>query len=418
MDGAPLGGGGQGDVYPVVDIDGVLGALKVLKSQQDTTLRNRMRREADILQMMNGKGTPRLLDTNANRADWADKDHDLFIVMERIEGKTLRLHCTRPLPLDDAVTITIQLLDTISTCHALEIHHRDLKPENIIVRPDGQVILVDFGISWKDDEEINTPVGVELGNRFYRLPEHGAGADIADPRSDVAMIVALLFFMVSGKNPGRPSDQLNRKPHVVHASALPKALVNSPRWPNLKRIFDVGFDQNIDRRFQSAPDLLVRLNRLDPEVLDDQADEFDLAARQLDEYRRSDGVRERAEREKLLREASTKFLSTVTSLLSPTGIVCGGSGPDFDAEGIDRLNFYGVIGGTAQPTAPFQHACRVQGDTVDAFAGVGNTAQLHRYYSGVISDPDGLLAAAEREGKTVATHVLKTLRSALERRQL
>lgn len=417
IDGNAIGAGGQGYVYPVTDADGVVGALKLLRNQNETILRKRMRREADILQMMNGKGTPQLLDTNATRADWADKDHDLFIVMERIAGKNLREYCNGPIALDDAVAIAKQLLETIATCHSLDVHHRDLKPENIIIRAaDGQAILVDFGISWSDDDEIHTPIGVELGNRFYRLPEHGAGADVADPRSDIAMIVGLLFFMVSGRNPGRPSDEHNRKPHVVHGEALPAQLISSTRWPKLRRIFDIGLDQNIALRFQSAADLMTRLDNLDPDVADKRVGEFEEAARLLDDLRQSQVMRDRAQREDLLRKGSQKFLTTVTSMLGPTGIVCGGSGPDFDQEGIDRLAFFGVPSGTAHPQIRFQHACRTDGAIVDAFVGLGTTEQLRRYYSGSLSDPDGLLEAAEREGRVAATFVLKGIAVALQRR--
>ena len=144
----PLGGG-QGSVVQVRHShDGRAGALKRLhdRYQRSTEHRYRMQQEVNALLALGGKGAPEILDSNASR--WQDQTVPLWAVMEWIPGRTLQQRVNNsPLPLDNALRVTEQLLMTVDECHKLDIHHRDLKHDNVILR-DGDLrpILVDFGI--------------------------------------------------------------------------------------------------------------------------------------------------------------------------------------------------------------------------------------------------------------------------------
>lgn len=128
--------GGQGSITKVRKTDSEsIGALKRLlpHNQQIEERRFRMFREITALDALAGKGTPLLLEHNAN--EWKNKNVDLYFIQDWIEGPTLRVYISQKrLSLTSAVALTRAILETLKRCHAREIYHRDLKPENIIVK--------------------------------------------------------------------------------------------------------------------------------------------------------------------------------------------------------------------------------------------------------------------------------------------
>ena len=143
--------------------------------------------------------------------------------------------------------------------YALDIHHRDVKPDNIILR-NGLTeapVLVDFGMSWTKSDydrarEFETKVGQEIGNRFLRLPEHTPGRHLHDSRSDLTLVVGLLFYTLAGEAPRSLRDLRGAMPHEVSADCFAPLTTQDPRWPRIRRIFNVGFQENIDFRFQTT----------------------------------------------------------------------------------------------------------------------------------------------------------------------
>jgi len=269
--------GGQGEVVAVLRrSDGARGALKRM---HDDHLRIRERRarvfqEVTALRALDGRGCPRVLETNAEC--WETPDVRLYMIMEWVEGPTLTRHLDHgPLTLDESVSMVRQLLRTVGDCHGLGIFHRDLKPDNVIVHPSGGPVLVDFGMSWSQPQEsvtkgqFETPIGQEIGNRFLRLPEHAAGRHEYHTASDVTMAVGLLFYMLTRQAPRILSDASGAMPHERDASFFSVEITSDPRWPRLRRIFDVGFQSNLDLRFVSVDEVLARLDDLQPPTGDD-----------------------------------------------------------------------------------------------------------------------------------------------------
>jgi serine/threonine protein kinase len=265
------GEGGQGTVSQVrKKSDGTLGALKRLHPQHLTSTKRRLRMQVEVnsLRALDGNGTPGVLDTNVDL--WEDKSVRLYLVMEWVEGPTLSQYVQgSPLPLDDALIVTADLLDTIEACHLLDIFHRDLKADNTILRHKSisDPMLVDFGMSWAkppDDEtqDLITESGDEIGNRFLRLPEHAPGLHIHDARSDLTVLVGLLLYMITGKQPHRLEDATGRMPHQFLADYIRRDVTDDPRWAALDRLFRIGFQTNIDQRFQSSNQLREFIERL------------------------------------------------------------------------------------------------------------------------------------------------------------
>lgn len=415
--------GGQGVVIKVAHrINGTLGALKQLHPEHlgSTERRFRMQQEANALLALDGHGVPRVLETNAN--EWNDKSQSLYIVMEWIEGPSLSQHVGgRALPLDDALTISRSLLDTVSRCHALDIYHRDLKPDNVILRNAAidSAVLVDFGMSWTDQDddatrEYRTQAGQEIGNRFLRLPEHVPGRHLHDRRSDITMVVGLLFYMLTGEAPRALRDVRGAMPHEVNAQCFAPQTTQDPRWSRLRRVFNVGFQENIDLRFPSSEDLLKRLDDLYPSQRLDPDAELREELNRINDLLNSERARQLISMRSVLSEASGKYLAFHHRQLAGTGFVSGGSGPNLaDGGRAAILNFFIVQQGASEPMVSFSHRLEVLENEFVATMSIEH-GPANAYYRGPVSDVEALFEAVERQVPTVLAVLFRAMHSKLQ----
>ena len=169
--------------------------------------------------------------------------------------------------IEEALRLTRELASILSRCHSVKVYHRDIKPDNIIVDLDlASLTLVDFGIAWGTfggaETEFSTELGQELGNRFLRIPDLAAGRERRDPRADLTMSVGILFYLLTGKAPRVLADEAMRPPHDAYAEQLPDALTADSRWSLVRRIFHVGFQPSVDLRFQTADELIQRIDEI------------------------------------------------------------------------------------------------------------------------------------------------------------
>src|SRR5207248_3932214 len=143
------------------------------------------------------------------------EDHSIhYIVSELIEGETLRERLMRGrIQLSEAVDVAIQVASALAAAHQAGIVHRDIKPENIMLRPDGYVKVLDFGIAKLAEREVppgglgdealnlvETNVGSILGTVSYMSPEQARGAAV-DKRTDIWSLGVVLYEMTTGYAP-------------------------------------------------------------------------------------------------------------------------------------------------------------------------------------------------------------------------
>jgi serine/threonine protein kinase len=260
-----LGGGGHGRtavVRRVGDDDGPECVVKVLKQPTDPERRARLQREVVALRNVSDPGIPKLVDTNC---DGASDDDELFCVMEFIRGSTVEDTVKKhgPVSIDQALICTMALVKIVEVCHEHGLVHRDIKPDNIVLRNDDLThpVLIDFGLSVQIDEQgMLTATEQDVGNRFLSLPEHHSpGDDKRDPRADLTMCVAILFYLVTGRRPGTLEDGAARMPHERSDVRERLATIPDRQLVALTRLFNASFAKRVTDRVQTADDLLVLL---------------------------------------------------------------------------------------------------------------------------------------------------------------
>ena len=194
----PLGRGGMGVVYKAEDTKlERLVALKFLPPEliRDDEAKARFIREAQAVSALDHPNICTIYEIDEA------PDGQLFLVMACYEGETLTQKIGRgPLPVDEALDITIHVARGLQRAHAKGIVHRDIKPANIIITTEGVVKVVDFGIAKLGDLTRLTRPGSVLGTVAYMSPEQIRGEDV-DPRADLWSTGVLLYEMLTGQLP-------------------------------------------------------------------------------------------------------------------------------------------------------------------------------------------------------------------------
>jgi Tol biopolymer transport system component len=214
---SPLGAGGMGEVYRARDtrLDREV-AIKILPDSmtRDADRIARFEREAKVLASLNH---PNIGAIHGFETDAARK----FLVLEYVEGETLAQRLTAgSLPVDEALEVCKQIAEALEAAHEKGIVHRDLKPGNVMVRPDGTVKVLDFGLAramtddltsaapMPDSPTVTSPArvasptipGVIMGTAGYMSPEQARGRPV-DKRSDIFSFGCVLYEMLTGRQP-------------------------------------------------------------------------------------------------------------------------------------------------------------------------------------------------------------------------
>jgi serine/threonine protein kinase len=207
---SPLGAGGMGNVYLARDTRlGRRVALKLLPAQSSSD-EHRMKRFQQEARAASALNHPSILTVY----EIGQQDEHHFIVTEYVEGDTLRHRIKEgPLRIHEAAHTVGQIAGAVAAAHDAGIIHRDIKPENIMVRPDGLVKVLDFGIAkltqsapsiyeelTRTEPSLQTETGFVVGTVPYMSPEQLRGQSV-DPRTDIFSLGVLLYEIVSGTRP-------------------------------------------------------------------------------------------------------------------------------------------------------------------------------------------------------------------------
>jgi eukaryotic-like serine/threonine-protein kinase len=243
-----LGGGGMADVYLCEDrILGRQVALKVLLQRYhgDANFVERFRREAKAAAGLNQANLVSIY-------DWGELDGTYYIVMEYVEGETLKDHIRRHgrLSGNEAVRVSLQLLAALEFAHRNGIVHRDIKPQNVMLDREGNVKVTDFGIARAGDSGM-TEAGSILGTAQYLAPEQAQGRQV-DMRSDLYSTGIVLYEMLTGTVPFKGDTAVTvALKHVNEMAPEPSQLV--PGMPYaLNQIVLKAIAKAPEDRYQTA----------------------------------------------------------------------------------------------------------------------------------------------------------------------
>ena len=192
--------GGMSDIYRAYDL--LSGTEVALKIPDRTTIGDpaayeRFQRELEVMQTLHHPAIQRGLGSG-------QYDNTPYLVTELVDGESLRDLIKRkaPLPPEEAVQLIRKIAEGMAHCHDNGIIHRDLKPENILIRPDGQTVLLDFGLALTRNSHRVTYANLSsaAGTPDYMAPEQIEGHR-GDARTDLYAIGTILFELLSGRTP-------------------------------------------------------------------------------------------------------------------------------------------------------------------------------------------------------------------------
>jgi serine/threonine protein kinase/dienelactone hydrolase len=256
-----LGSGGFGDVYRARDTRlGRIVAIKILPDEfaEDTARRERFRLEATAASALNH---PHICTIH----DFVEAQGRHFIVMELVEGRTLRdVLAAGPLPAATAIDLAAQLASALAEAHAAGILHRDIKSTNIVVSSRGQAKILDFGIAKRlgpasaggADTPALTQSGMTLGTLTHMSPEQLLGKPI-DARSDLFSLGVVLYEMVTGRLPFAGSNPVAVTNALLHDP--PQDFGDAPVPDRLKATILKLLEKDREKRHPSAEALRSEL---------------------------------------------------------------------------------------------------------------------------------------------------------------
>jgi beta-lactam-binding protein with PASTA domain/predicted Ser/Thr protein kinase len=234
-------------------------ALKVLHPEfaRDRGFIERFRREAQSAARLNDPKVVSIF-------DWGSDDGTYFIVMEFVDGKTLReiAESEGPLTVDRAAEIVADVCDALHLAHEQGIVHRDVKPGNVIITNGGQTKVTDFGIARaaSDSGQTVTQTGTVIGTAAYLSPEQAQGIPV-DARSDVYSAAVVLYELLTGDVPFTGDTPVAIAFKHVQQQPTPPSTVNREVPPEFDAIVMKGLAKNPENRYHTAQEMASDLRR-------------------------------------------------------------------------------------------------------------------------------------------------------------
>ncbi|MGH9908164.1 MAG: protein kinase domain-containing protein, partial [Pyrinomonadaceae bacterium] len=265
-----IGAGGMGEVYRALDIElGRPVALKCL-SGEVALQQSRLKRFIQEAKAASALNHPNIITVY----EIGRTDDVTFMATEFVDGVTLRRHLRQRLKLIEVLDIATQIASALVAAHAAGIVHRDIKPENIMVRSDGIVKVLDFGLAKLTELQgssttpeattmalVNTEAGTILGTAAYMSPEQAGGREV-DARTDVWSLGVVLYEMITGRAPFEGVSKSHIIVAITDHEPLPVTHFATEVPEALEWIIAEALTKDPEERCQTAKEMLRKLRRL------------------------------------------------------------------------------------------------------------------------------------------------------------
>jgi tRNA A-37 threonylcarbamoyl transferase component Bud32 len=294
-----LGAGGMGEVYLAEDTRlGRKVALKLLpqKFTQDRERALRFQQEARAASALNHPNILTIYEVG-------EFEGGHFIATEFIDGHTLRALMGAQIKLREALDVSTQVASALAAAHEAGIVHRDIKPENIMLRRDGIVKVLDFGLAKLTEPASSaidshastlarnsTEAGMVIGTPRYMSPEQARGEKV-DARTDIFSLGVMLYEMIAGRVPFAGTTSSEVIVAILRDSPPPLSECAPDAPPEMERILSIALRKDREERYQAVNELLADLKRLKRrlEQKDELKDELARADRQASESEAPEG---------------------------------------------------------------------------------------------------------------------------------
>jgi serine/threonine protein kinase len=257
---APVARSGMASIFRATDTrDGRIVALKIPHPdmEADPILFDRFQREAGIGEKLDH---PKVM-----RVYGGEKRSRIYMVMEWCEGRLLRTILEEgPISQEDAIRITIGVLEALEYIHAQGVVHRDLKPENIMVDANGNIKLIDFGIASDAGARRLTYANITatLGTPNYISPEQVKGKR-GDGRSDLYSVGVILYEMLTGKLPFSGPNPMAAMNDRLLNHPVPPRVANPAVSPQLQEVIYRALERDPRNRYATAHEFIGDLKHPD-----------------------------------------------------------------------------------------------------------------------------------------------------------
>ena len=266
-----IGEGGMGEVYLAKDTTlGRRVALKLLPRyiSNDPDRLRRFKQEARTASALSHPNVCVIHEISES------EDGRPFIAMEYVEGITLRQRIAdKNIKLGDVLDVAVQIADALRAAHEAGIVHRDIKPENIMIRRDGYVKVLDFGLAKLTEQRnpgasqsistlfVNSSPGSVMGTAGYMSPEQARGVGV-DERTDIWSLGVVLYEMLTGHPPFSGATPTDVVIAIVEKEPKPVAQYTASVPAELERIVRKALRKDADERYQIVKEMAIDLRSL------------------------------------------------------------------------------------------------------------------------------------------------------------
>jgi len=264
---------GMASIFRAIDLNnGKQVAIKVPHPEMecDAGLFDRFKREIEIGVKLDHPGVMKVFD--------GEKRSRVYMVMEWVDGKLLRkmLGPHHKLPVDQVVSLTVQILQALDYIHANGVVHRDLKPENIMVGPAGRIKLIDFGIAGNEGSRRLTFAKLSnvMGTPDYISPEQVKGKR-GDGRSDLYSVGVMLYEMLTGKMPFEGPNPLAIMNSRLLNNPVPPREADPSVTPQMQEIIYRALERDPAKRYPVAREFIHDLEHQDQVGVEDRPEMHD-----------------------------------------------------------------------------------------------------------------------------------------------
>lgn len=246
-----IGHGGMGCVYKGKDSNGRKVAIKMMSNRVTCypEYRQLFQSEVETLKRMDHPSVVHIVGE-----PYGDDKGNLYLPMEYIEGQTVeqKVNTEGTIPMEEAVCLMCKILEALQYVHDRNRIHRDIKPSNIMIRPDGSICIIDFGIAKDARVGSGNTVGRIIGTDGYMSPEQANGLNI-DRRTDIYSLGCVLYYLLTGKHAiSKGKNDYETICNILKNIPLLPSQTGTGVSTALDDVFAKAVDKNMTLRYQTA----------------------------------------------------------------------------------------------------------------------------------------------------------------------